>query len=139
MLNSIKSRLLWRAVFLLVLVYVLNYIANVFYYHWTDWWYDVILHFLGGACAGTGFLFLYFIFLKISNFEKIKAIKLTFFFVFLVGFVWEIYELKSGATSFFDGIIYVRDTLSDLIIDCCGGFFATLYSFKYFKNLSGKI
>jgi hypothetical protein len=33
---------------------------------------------------------------------------------------------------FSDGIFFVRDTVSDLIIDSCGGFFATLLSFKQF-------
>lgn len=128
-----KHDLFLRALFLLILVAILNYIAEVFYFHWTLWWYDLGLHFLGGFCAGTAFM--YFAYkLQILSFEKIKAIVFAFIFVFLVGFAWEVFEIWIGHTSFSDGISYVRDTVSDLIIDCCGGFFATLYSFKYISS-----
>ncbi len=134
-----KHRLFLRAVSILVLVYFLNYLAEIFYFHWTVWWYDVILHHLGGACAGTAFLYFYFNFLIISKFEKLKAIKLTFIFVLFVGVVWEIYELLHGDTSFSDGIYYYRDTVSDLIADSNGGFFAVYLSFKHFERNNVKI
>jgi hypothetical protein len=125
-------KLFIRAFLLLVLVGVMEYFAEIYYLHWNVWWYDVIMHFLGGACAGTAFIFFYYKFFKFSQFEKITAIKYTFYFVFLIGVLWEIYELLHGDTKFSDGIFFVRDTVSDLIIDSCGGFFATLLSFKQF-------
>ncbi|MFZ2523375.1 MAG: hypothetical protein WAW92_03225 [Minisyncoccia bacterium] len=133
------SRLFFRALVLLLLVYGFNYLAEIFYFHWTLWWYDVILHFMGGACAATAFIYFYYIFFKFSQFNKIKAINLSFVFTLFVGLVWEVYELQQGDTSFSDGIFYYRDTISDLIVDCCGGFFATTSSFKFFENISDRI
>ncbi len=134
-----KHKIFIRAVFLLALVYFLNYLAEVFYLHWTTWWYDVMLHHLGGACAGTAFLYFYFDFLKLSRFEKVKAVGYTFMFVLFIGVAWEIYELLHHDTSLSNGIYYYRDTISDLIADSVGGFFAAYFSFKHFEKISGKI
>lgn len=128
------SKLFVRAFILLVIIGILNYIAAVLYLHWTVWWYDVMLHFLSGFCASLAFMHFYFYFFKSNKQNKLKAIHLTFFFVFAVGILWEIFEVWNGDTSFFDGIYYVRDTISDLIIDLCGGFFGTLYSFKFLNG-----
>lgn len=131
-----KNRLFFRAVTLFLLVCVLEYFAEVFYFHWTIWWYDVILHHLGGACAGTAFLYSYYDLFKISKFNKQGAIKLVFLFVLFVGVVWEIYELIHGDSSFSDGVFYYRDTFSDLIADSAGGFFSVYFSFKHFEKIS---
>lgn len=129
-----NSKLFLRAFVLLFIIIFLDYLAEVFYLHWTVWWYDVVLHFLSGACAAMAFMHFYNYFFKPTRENKIKAIHLTFFFVFAVGVLWEIYEVWHGDTTFSDGIFYVRDTLSDLIIDLCGGFFGTIYSFKFLNG-----
>lgn len=142
MYNSLmieKHKLFLRAFIILALVGFLNYLAEVFYFHWTLWWYDIILHHLGGACAGTAFLYFYFDFFKLSKFDKIKAVKLTFLFVLFIGVAWEIYELLHHDTSLADGVYYYRDTISDLIADSVGGFFAVIFSFKHFEKISGRI
>ncbi len=141
MYNSPMSQftLFKRAFLLLVSIGILYYFAEVFYLHWTIWWYDVMLHFLSGACASMAFIYFYFKYFKFTEDSKIKAIHLSFFFVFFVGVVWEIYEIQFDHTSFTDGMYYVRDTLSDVIIDLCGGFFGTLYSFRFIGKTNDRI
>ena len=51
-------------------------------------------------------------------------------FAILVGVLWEIFELHFGITLLSDGIIYIRDTASDLIMDISGGLLGVVYSYK---------
>lgn len=71
--------------------------------------------------------FWYYLF-NLSIEKRERVILFAFIGVLTVGVLWEIMEIYTGATSFADGIFYVRDTVSDLLLDTSGGFFGTLYS-----------
>lgn len=128
------SSLFKRAFTLLLVVGLLDLFAEIFYFHWSYWWYDVILHFLGGFCVAMAFLSFYYVYFLLPSDNKFKTIRNTFLAVLVVGLIWEFYELVHGDTSLSDGIFYFRDTMSDLIADISGGFFGTLYSLKILKN-----
>jgi hypothetical protein len=98
-----------------------------------------MLHFLSGACAALAFVFFYNLAKGVSVSNKNQTILAAFVFVFVVGTVWEFYELSYGLTSISDGIFFYRDTISDIIIDLCGGFFGTLYALRSFKQSSDRI
>lgn len=132
-------KLFFQAFILLVIIYLLNELAGKFYLHWTVWWYDVMLHFLSGACAAIAFVFFYNLVFNVFRSGKNQTILFSFIFVFIVGTVWEYYELSFGLTSISDGIFFYRDTISDIIIDLCGGFFGTLYALEFFKGIDGRI
>ena len=124
----LKSRLFKHAFVLLVVVAVLNLLAETLYLNWTLNGFDKILHLLSGTCVAMA-VFLYFKF-KPADRSKTKMILTTVLTVFLVGILWEIYELYFGITSLSDGIAYVTDTLSDMAMDIIGGFFGSLYSLR---------
>ena len=114
-------------------------LAEIFYFHWIYWWYDVILHFSSGFSVAMAFLVFWFFIFSNSKRNKKELLLLSFLSVLAVGILWEIFELSVGFTSLSDGIYYVRDTTSDIIADVTGGFFGTLYSFKFFPQISDKI
>ena len=60
--------------------------------------------------------------------ENKKIILIGLLSVIFVGVVWEIFEVHFGITFLSDGIVYIRDTFSDLILDLCGGIFGVLYA-----------
>jgi hypothetical protein len=128
MLRILKAKLFKEALALLFLILFLEFLAEFFYFHWEYWWYDVMLHGLGGFCVSMAFMsFWYYLFGR-SIENKRKIILYAFVAVLVVGISWEIFELKIGATELSDGIYYLRDTFSDLLMDLSGGFFGTLFS-----------
>ena len=98
-----------------------------------------MLHFLGGVCVAMAFLSFYYYIFKFTTTNKLKVIGIVFISVVTVGVLWEIFELVAGQTFLTDGVVYIRDTASDLLMDVCGGFFGTLYSYGILpkENING--
>jgi len=94
---------------------VLTFLALEFSWYYSLWYFDIIMHFLGGAWLG---LFALWLFPRHSLF-KILA------FVFLFGFGWEVYELVVDYAVVHDFSHFdLCDTLSDLVCDMAGGMVA---------------
>jgi hypothetical protein len=130
----IKTKLFRNAFVLLVIVATLHIVSVKFYLYEFIWWIDVPIHFIAGVCVGvTGILF-YSYLTKGVNTNKSKAIIISVTFALIVGIFWEMFELYFDITAFSDGIHYVTDTSSDMIMDITGGFLGSLYSLKYLKN-----
>ena len=127
----IKTSLFKHTLILLFTVSVLDFVGQILYFSWTLWWFDVILHFLSGACVGMATILAWNYFFMPQEISKLKMILIAFVGALTVGLLWEVYELYIGATFFSDGVVYIRDTFSDLIMDVCGGFFGTLYSQRF--------
>ena len=66
----------------------------------------------------------------IPKVEPWRIIFIAMFGALIVGVAWEIFEVYFGVTSFSDGVVYVRDTASDLLMDLVGGFSGSLYARK---------
>ena len=126
----INTRLFFKSLGVLVLIAVLDWLGIILYLHWEYWWFDVGLHFLGGLCVSLALL-------SLRNFKSKTDAGLIFMVLFgtlFIGILWEIYELYFNFTSLSDGTYYWFDTLSDLILDICGGFFGALYSLKFIEK-----
>lgn len=137
--NMFKSDLFKKTLVLLVAIGAINFLGDLFYFHWIYWWYDVVLHFISGICVAMAFLVVGMNYFGFSIDKKKKIILLSFGAVLLVGLLWEVFELKVGFTYLSDGMYYWRDTISDIFADVSGGFIGTLYSLKFFSKNDGKI
>lgn len=120
----IKIRLLG----LIVFIFAVNLLAMKFFWYISIWWFDMPMHFLGGVFLG----FLYVVlgtFIKSSFFANPatiltrKNIIQFMVFVFVVGFLWELYEIGVARITFGDLGTPV-DSLSDLFFDLAGGLFS---------------
>jgi glycopeptide antibiotics resistance protein len=89
------------------LVLYLHLIGMEHFLYWRFWWYDVLLHFLGGV-AITSFLFIF-----TQSWKKALA------GLFLIAIGWEIFEyvLHIAVRA---GDDYTLDTIKDLIMDTIG-------------------
>ena len=100
---------------LTIAVSVMHWLALVNDYYWAIWWYDIVMHFLGG-CLIVSILF------WIDRWRETN-LATTFARIFLwimaVGAAWEIYELYFGLT-FIDARGYRFDTVLDLIMNVTG-------------------
>lgn len=110
---------------LISLISFLNKLGSNFDLYWRFWWYDIIMHFLGGLWIGLMVLWIYYL---SGYFKKIKKDKsfiflLSFLSVLIVGISWEIFEYL------FEIVFsnnYISDTSLDLIMDILGGLVASI-------------
>ena len=126
----LETRLFRHIFILLFVVAILNFLGTTFYLYWTLWGFDTVVHFLAGASVSMAVVLFWEYYFPNKTPSLIKTIFLAVLVAFIIGILWEIYELYFDLTSFSDGIVYVRDTLSDLLMDITGGFFGTLWAMK---------
>ncbi|MEK7192400.1 MAG: hypothetical protein AAB646_02720 [Patescibacteria group bacterium] len=112
-----KIALKYFSVIFLFVIVILFYIGIFYFdaYNRSPWFYDLMLHFLGGVwVAGMAFSYL-------ENGQKgIELIFLIMGSVALLGVAWELYEY----VNFWIGIATLdplEDILSDLFADLSGG------------------
>ena len=123
-------------ILLLVLIVILHSLALYFFLYWRIWWFDNVLHFLGGAwLASALFYWAYFL-------RKIKenAVPALFVLVALVGFSAIGGILGEICEFFYDHLLGrnigmalqlgVADTVTDLFFDLLGGLAAGLVFIK---------
>lgn len=132
-MNSPKN--IKRILYLILLIFVTNYLANKFYLYSSIWYFDMIMHFLGGFWIGL----VCFSFLP-SKFLLNNPFRLTFVVLLIVlgvGVGWEGFEFIFNnvvAGSPFNTL----DTISDIFFDLAGGTFSILFCFKkdmiFFQN-----
>jgi len=124
----VSKNLFKRILYLILFIFVANYLANKFYLYSSIWYFDMIMHFLGGLWLGL--LVIWFLYSEItSSGFSLKLILKILLGVFLIGVFWEIFEI------IFNNIIAqspfnTLDTISDIFFDLAGGTFAVLYCFR---------
>ncbi len=110
-------------------IFLLNSIANIFYWYSSLWYFDLIMHFLGGVWLGVFFIWYFYDDLLQKGFNKKNFFKI-FLCVLLVGILWEIFEIVFN--NIIAGLTFdFFDTYTDIIADLLGG----IFSFISFKKL----
>ena len=122
-----------KTLFVLCVVWFLDFIAQKFYLYWDFWWYDSLVHFLAGVCVAMGFILVTHWWTGVfPTFRKIFTISITSSII--IGVLWEIFEVYFELTSLSDGVRFWSDTISDLLIDTLGGLLGGLYSWRVYKR-----
>jgi hypothetical protein len=127
--KKIARRLLRDAFVLLVIVGVMDLVALKLDFFWTLHYYDSVVHFLAGICVGLGTVWFAMSTTK-TEMTRRRVFTVTLVGAVIVGIVWEIFEVTNGITFLADGIHYLTDTGSDLLMDVCGGLVAGWYAWK---------
>ena len=89
----------------------------------------MVMHFTAGICIGMATVLVWQYFFNQEMSIK-KAVWTALVFTLAVGLSWEIFELYFELTFFSDGVAYVTDTSSDLILDLCGGLLGAIYAHR---------
>lgn len=121
-----KYSLLYVSFAMVVVLATLHFIAEAFYFYWTIWWFDNLMHLLGGLSVGLVIVWLLFntgLFSE-TRLSNLKFVFLVVVLVLLVGIVWEIFEYLNDITQSFEG--YTLDTSLDLFFDTLGAILAGL-------------
>src|SRR3989339_607345 len=119
-----RTKLTKRLIFLIFFIFFANFLAITFYWYFSIWYFDMIMHFLGGFWIGL----LYFYIFPAENKSFYLIFKILLFTLF-IGISWEVFEIL------FNNIIALNpfdfsDTLSDIFFDLAGGGVAIFYFFK---------
>lgn len=106
--------------FLLIIIAMVNGVAEANHWYWIYRWFDMPMHFAGGAWLG-GMAIWYFFFRKGLKPQAFLPILIASIFAALgVGFLWEAFEaiVSYLAVGHMNNIL---DTLGDLLFDILGG------------------
>ena len=133
MIHTMSQTLFKRAFLFLCITGALNWAGVTLYLYWSLWWYDVLMHFLGGLTVG--FATLWLVRLRTGyNFSLVQCLRIVLYGGIFVGIVWEIFELYYHVTTFDDGIYFVTDTMGDLIMDTIGALVAGVWGYNILKK-----
>jgi hypothetical protein len=129
----IWNRYFFPSFLVLSLVGLLHWIGSSDFYYWTVWWYDVMMHFLGGVWVALAVLWVsHMPFVPASLKSRISFGSLALS-VFVVGLAWEAYELVLGFSCLYDPG-YASDTIQDLIMDTLGALCVAMVSISFTKK-----
>lgn len=123
-----RKKLAKLLVCLIFFILISNFLANKFFWYYSIWYFDTIMHFLGGFWIGLVSLYIFS-----PQDVSIKLILKVLLSIFCIGIGWEVYEILVNdvlAKNPFDRL----DTLSDIFFDLFGGLCAILYVLVPLKN-----
>jgi len=104
---------------------ILYPLAFAYLLFWNLWWYDLLLHFLGGAFVVT--VARWSLASAPQSVLRLSRLRPLLFYIAItvfIGVLWEFFEFAADLTYIRSG--YWVDTYTDLIMDMLGGAFAYL-------------
>ncbi len=100
------------------LLYYLHKIALDNHLYMQFWFYDIMMHFLGGVCIAL-LLYCISIFFNINHIRN--NILNLIFYTFIMGIFWEVFEVYYRIAGHpIHTLAYKLDTIKDLIMDSLG-------------------
>lgn len=119
-----RKRLFIHVVVLMFLMFLAFNLESKFHWYYSIWYFDMPMHFFGGVWLGLFFIYIF----PFSN-PLFKSILKVILWVFLIGILWELFELYTNNYVGHDSF-NTLDTISDLCFDLAGGFSALFYIVK---------
>ncbi|OIP64737.1 MAG: hypothetical protein COV32_03175 [Candidatus Yonathbacteria bacterium CG10_big_fil_rev_8_21_14_0_10_43_136] len=108
-------------VIFLVAIALVNAFADVYHWYWTMRWFDMPMHFAGGAwLASFGVWWQYYRRGLVATGGVLQILGVCLVFALSIGLLWEAYE---AVVSFFTvgHMNAIKDTIGDLLFDIIGG------------------
>lgn len=117
-------------IFTALLIAYLHFLANKYYLYFEFWWFDILMHFLGGVLVSGGALWWLKYEVPIFIRKKISPFLFALVSITFVGMTWEIFEYITGM---YYAVNYSLDTTLDLLTDLVGMLVAYLVFSRYSK------
>lgn len=133
------TRPLFKEMFgVLVIIGATHILGVVYFWYWKFLWLDAPMHFLGGLWVGLMTLLISSLFIKRPETVKhFNIILLAVGSAIMIGVLWEIFEYVFGI-SIASHSVFIRDTVTDLILDSIGGLVAGIYGYSVLKKFFDK-
>ncbi len=119
-----RKKLFKILAYLIILIFLINFIAGKLYWYFSIWWFDMSMHFTGGFWLGLAMTWLLYT-VDLSPKFVLKII----LSVLLFGVLWEIFEILVN-NIIAQNPFSLLDTISDIFFDLSGGFCAILYLWR---------
>lgn len=119
-----RTTLLYIIAGLILCIAALHAAAFSFYLYWSLWWYDLLLHYLGGAFAALIFVWVryYSGYFRLEKPTMLRLCVMAIAGALLVGAGWELFERLLNVHIWWSGPEgYVLDTMMDIVMDTLGG------------------
>ncbi|MFA6446305.1 MAG: hypothetical protein WCW14_03610 [Candidatus Paceibacterota bacterium] len=133
-----KNRIFIASNIVLILVAVLHFLASGYDLYFYIWWFDTLMHFLGGLWIGLLFSWIFFSspmfnHWKLSGGRTVLLVVIT---ALIIGAGWEVFEVLARIMDPSDTIYYTFDTFKDLLLDTSGSCVGAIISVLIMKRLS---
>lgn len=104
---------------LIATIATLHTLAYIFFWYWTLWWFDILMHFLGGLWVAVTSLWFFYLsgYVRKPKVDFKTCLLITLGSILVIGALWEVFELSVGA---YRETNHVLDTAIDLIMDVIG-------------------
>jgi hypothetical protein len=119
-----RKKFLIKIVILMFLIFIADRVGTMFYWYYTIWWFDMLMHFLGGVWVGLFFLYVFY-----NKNKFLEQFLIILSCVLLIGVFYELFEVYVHNYIARDPF-NILDTTSDIFFDLAGGVFALLYFLK---------
>lgn len=107
-----------------VLLAAIHFFALAFFWYWTYWWLDILMHFLGGLLVGFAVLWFFFSSSpRAMTFEIKRALVVVLASIIVVGVLWEAWEATAGIIRWPDEW---QDSVFDIFSDIAGSLAALI-------------
>lgn len=120
-----QKKLFLHSAILVVIIFFLNKVANMFYWYSSIDQFDMVMHTLGGIFLAYWGAALLFSLLKDQK-PLLWIIVLTAF-VLIMGFAWEVFEFSVQGIMHLETLANIPDSLSDMVCDMFGGMIGALF------------
>lgn len=120
-----RKKLFFYSAVLVVGIFLLNKIANSFYWYSAIPQFDMLMHTLGGifiAIWGTAILLP-----ALKDMKPIAWLVILPALVLIVGFLWEVFEFSVQGIMHLETLANIPDSLSDMVCDLFGGFLGSIF------------
>jgi len=115
------------------LIFILDIIANQYFLYWHFWWFDIVMHFLGGFWIALLAYYIFFLsgyFTKIS--KRFSVFTLSLATVLVVCVLWEVFEYIMKVSIYQPD--YILDIYLDLLMDTLGWLIAYFFLLKFHRK-----
>jgi hypothetical protein len=130
-----RKQILYLSFILILIINFLHLWAIGNYFYWVYWWFDILMHFLGGLWVGITFLWTYTIFFRDDLLNRKKIFLMSFIMILLTIISWEIFELF--IQNDLSDPNFLSDTSSDMLLGMIGG--SVAYRYFVFNFIENKI
>ncbi|MCU0660251.1 MAG: hypothetical protein MUD00_01380 [Candidatus Pacebacteria bacterium] len=122
-----RKKLSTRSAGMILFIFLINYAAMTFYWYGAIWWFDMLMHFLGGFWLGLSAIWVYFYRGKTPRQDMSfrKALLISLVAIAAFGVSWEFFEFGIDRLITFAPHNWL-DTTSDIFFDLAGGIVAAL-------------
>jgi len=138
-MDSPRKKTFARLTAFLYVIGALHIAALFFFWYWSIWWYDILLHALGGVWIGGMMLFFLSGREKNMSGSTILRFSVPLLGVLIIGTFWEAFEwnIDQVVLSYFQNDVV--DTLSDIGADIAGALLSSVLLIGYSKHETSQV